>query len=201
MKGIKILIILLILFFIILIGFRSFKKYSFYQKPEFKKIATETPIITEIPLTTEINMKIESPAFENNQPIPSKYTCDGEDVNPPLKISDVPEDAKSLVLIVDDPDAPLGTFTHWIVWNIDPKTSFIEENSIPDGAIVGVNDFGKNSYGGPCPPSGTHHYHFKLYALDTTLNLDKNSKKKDLEKAIENHILEKAEIIGIYKRK
>jgi Raf kinase inhibitor-like YbhB/YbcL family protein len=201
MKGIKILIILLILFFIILIGFRSFKKYSFYQKPEFKKIATETPIITEIPLTTEINMKIESPAFENNQPIPSKYTCDGEDVNPPLKISDVPEDAKSLVLIVDDPDAPLGTFTHWIVWNIDPKTNFIEENSVPVGAIVGVNDFGKNSYGGPCPPSGTHHYHFKLYALDTTLNLDKDSKKNDLEKAMENHILEKAEIIGIYKRK
>jgi Raf kinase inhibitor-like YbhB/YbcL family protein len=201
MRGIKILIILLILFFIILIGFRSFKKYSFYQKPEFKKIATETPISTETPLTTETIMKIESPAFENNQPIPSKYTCDGEDINPPLKISDVPENAKSLVLIVDDPDAPLGTFTHWIVWNIDPKTSFVEENSVPAGAIVGVNDFGKNSYGGPCPPSGTHHYHFKLYALDTTLNLDKNSKKKDLEKAMENHILEKAEIIGIYKRK
>jgi len=201
MKGIKILIILLILFFIILIEFRSFKKYSFYQKPEFKKIATETPIVTETPLTTETIMKIESPAFENNQPIPSKYTCDGEDINPPLKISDVPENAKSLVLIVDDPDAPFGAFTHWIVWNIDPKTSFIEENSVPDGAIVGVNDFGKNSYGGPCPPSGTHHYHFKLYALDSTLNLDKNSKKKDLEKAMENHILEKAEIIGIYKRK
>jgi Raf kinase inhibitor-like YbhB/YbcL family protein len=201
MKGIKILIILLILFFIILIGFRSFKKYSFYQKPEFKKIATETPIVTETPLTTETIMKIESPAFENNQPIPSKYTCDGEDINPPLKISDVPENSKSLVLIVDDPDAPFGTFTHWIVWNIDPKTSFVEENSVPDGAIVGVNDFGKNFYGGPCPPSGTHHYHFKLYALDTTLNLDKNSKKKDLEKAMENHILEKAEIIGIYKRK
>ncbi|MGC8981709.1 MAG: YbhB/YbcL family Raf kinase inhibitor-like protein [Minisyncoccia bacterium] len=194
MKRFYILIIFLIIIFIILIGFKISKKTIRYQK---------TPIqeITSTKLTEEKKMKIESPAFENNKEIPSKYTCDGEDINPPLKFSDIPEDAKSLVLIVDDPDAPFGIFTHWIVWNIDPKTTFIEENSVPEGAIVGRNDFGRNSYGGPCPPSGTHHYYFKIYALDTTLNLDKNSSKKDLEKAMKNHILEKGELVGIYKRK
>lgn len=145
-------------------------------------------------------MKIESPVFKNNQIIPSKYTCDGENVNPPLKFLDVPETAKSLVLIVDDPDAPRGTFVHWVVFNIDPKTKDIAENSAPAGAMEGMTSFGKAGYGGPCPPSGTHRYFFKLYALDIRLDLDKKATKQDVESVMEGHILDKAEIIGLYKR-
>ena len=146
------------------------------------------------------NMKLTSPVFENNQLIPSKYACDGEDINPPLQISEVPEGAKSLVLIVDDPDAPMGTWDHWIVWNIDPDTGKIEEDSVPEGAVEGLNDFRKHSYGGPCPPSGTHRYFFKLYALDTQLELDDSSRKKDVERAMKGHILDTAELIGLYQR-
>ncbi|MCD6500585.1 YbhB/YbcL family Raf kinase inhibitor-like protein [bacterium] len=145
-------------------------------------------------------MKIESSAFKENQSIPEKYTCDGENVNPLLKISEVPEAAKSLVLIVDDPDAPMGTWVHWTVWNVSSKTTEIPENSVPEGAIEGMTDFGKPGYGGPCPPSGTHRYFFKLYALDTTLGLSSSAKKVDLEKAMEGHILDKAELIGLYSR-
>lgn len=145
-------------------------------------------------------MKLTSSAFENNQSIPSKYTCDGEDINPPLQISEVPEGAKSLVLIVDDPDAPMGTWVHWVVWNIDPSISLIEEDDVPEGGVEGLNDFGKNSYGGPCPPSGTHHYHFKLYALDKTLELDPSSKKEEVEKAMEGSILDWVELVGLYQR-
>ena len=145
-------------------------------------------------------MKLSSPVFENNQSIPAKYTCDGEDINPPLQISEVPEGTKSLVLFVDDPDAPMGTWDHWIVWNINPSVSFIEENSVPEGGVQGMNDFGKQPYGGPCPPSGTHRYFFKFYALDNELELDSSSKKEALERAMEGHILDKAELIGLYKR-
>jgi len=145
-------------------------------------------------------MKLSSPAFENNQTIPSKYTCDGEDISPSLEISETPEGAKSLVLIIDDPDAPMGTWDHWIVWNITPLISSIEENSIPEGAVQGTNSFGKQPYGGPCPPSGVHHYRFKLYALDTRLELNPSSTKKDVEKAMEDHILDQAELIGLYQR-
>jgi len=145
-------------------------------------------------------MKITSPAFENNQMIPQKYTCDGEDINPPLQINDIPAGTQSLVLIVDDPDAPSGDWVHWLVWNINPATKLISENESPQGAIQGINDFGKQNYGGPCPPSGIHHYQFKIYALNTTLNLTSSSRKKDLETAIENHILDKALLIGLYQR-
>jgi Raf kinase inhibitor-like YbhB/YbcL family protein len=159
---------------------------------------SKRPLKPSLKLPEKKIMKLTSSAFEHNQPIPKKYTCDGEDINPPLKIEGVPEGTKSLVLIVDDPDAPMGVFCHWIVWNIDPKISQIEENSKP--GIEGINDFGKNSYGGPCPPSGIHHYHFKIYALDTLLDLPLSSKKSDLEKAIQNHILDWAELIGTYQR-
>lgn len=145
-------------------------------------------------------MKLTSSAFQNQQPIPSKYSCDGENVNPQLQISEVPEGAKGLVLIVDDPDAPGGTFTHWLLWNIPVEAKTIEENSVPVGAVAGTNDFGKNSYGGPCPPGGVHHYHFKVYALGTGLDLDSSAKKEDLEKAMEDHILDRAELIGSYQR-
>lgn len=153
---------------------------------------------TSLELPQQKNMKLTSPAFNNNQYIPSKYTCNGEDLNPPLGIKDVPEGTKSLVLIVEDPDAPMGTWTHWLIWNIDPLTSLIEENTVPQGAIEGLNDFEKRSYGGPCPPSGTHHYHFKLYALDKMLDLDSSSKKEDIINAMQGSILDWSELIGIY---
>ncbi len=145
-------------------------------------------------------MRLTSSAFENNQFIPAKYTCDGEDINPPLLISDVPEGTKSLVLIVDDPDAPMGTWDHWVVWNINPSTEKIEEGQTPEGAVEGMNDFQKHPYGGPCPPSGIHHYHFKLYALDKILDIDASSRKEDVEKAMEGSILAQSELIGLYQR-
>ncbi len=145
-------------------------------------------------------MKISSPTFQNNSAIPKKYTCDGENTNPPLEISEVPVKAQSLVLIVDDPDAPSGTWVHWVIWNIDPKTTRIEENSVSIKAVEGTTSFGRTSYGGPCPPSGTHRYFFKLYALDTKLDLSPSDKKDQLEEAMKNHTLDYAEIIGLYSR-
>ena len=144
-----------------------------------------------------MELKITSPVFKNSGRIPRKYTCDSDDVNPPLQIEDIPTGTQSLVLIVDDPDAPMGTWDHWVVWNI-PPTEKIEENNVP--GIQGMNSWGKNSYGGPCPPSGTHRYFFKVYALDTKLDLDSNSRKGDVERSMKGHILAKGEIIGLYSR-
>jgi len=146
-------------------------------------------------------LSISSPVFENNGSIPGKYTCDGMDVNPPLKIDNVPSEAKSLALIVDDPDAPRGIWVHWVVWNIDPKTEEIREGTVPKDSVQGINDFEKRDYGGPCPPSGTHRYFFKLYALDSLLNFSSDAGKAGLEKAMEGHILAQAQIVGLYKRK
>lgn len=145
-------------------------------------------------------MIIESNSFKNNEMIPAKYTCDAENIIPPLTFSGVPEEAKSLVLIVDDPDAPGGTWVHWTVWNIDPETTEIPENSVPGGAVEGTNSWGVPEYGGPCPPSGTHRYFFKLYALDITLDLGTSSTAGDIMNAIEGHILANAELIGLYER-
>jgi hypothetical protein len=144
---------------------------------------------------------IKSPAFASNGFIPARYTCDGGDINPPLEIYNVPAEAKSLALIVDDPDAPIGMWVHWVVWNIDPETREIAEDQVPRNAVQGKNDWKRNSYGGPCPPSGVHRYFFKLYALDTRLNLGIGTTKKDLEKAMHRHILADAELIGLYKRR
>ncbi len=146
-------------------------------------------------------LKLTSEAFENNGKIPEKYTCVGENINPPLQISDVPEKTKSLVLIVDDPDAvkPTGkVWEHWTVWNINPNTKEIQENSVPEGAIQGVNGAGKNNYQGPCPPDGEHRYFFKLFALDTTLNLQEGATKKQVEEAIQNHIIAQTQLIGLF---
>ncbi len=148
-----------------------------------------------------MKMKISSPVFDSNGQIPKKYTCDGSDVNPPLTFENIPSEAKSLALIVDDPDAPRGTWVHWVLWNIDPKVQGIRENTLPKGALQGVNDFRKHEYGGPCPPSGTHRYFFKIYALNTSLTLGANTTKADLEGAMKGHIIAQAEIIGLYKRK
>jgi Raf kinase inhibitor-like YbhB/YbcL family protein len=145
-------------------------------------------------------MKISSPAFGENESIPPKYTCDGQDLIPPLKFEGVPDGAASLALIVDDPDAPGGTWDHWIVWNIPPKTKEIAEGKHPPG-VTGQNSWGKNAWGGPCPPDRQHRYFFKLYALDTKLDLPVGENKKDLEKAMKGHILMEAKLVGVYDRK
>jgi len=160
--------------------------------------APETPVIEKTEETTEIYMKILSPAFQNNQTIPTIYTCDGENFNPPLVFQQIPEGIQSLVLIVDDPDAPTGTWTHWIIFNISPNTAKINENSVPEGALQGKNDFGNTEYGGPCPPVGAHRYFFKLFALDTTINLKEGAIRKDIEKEMENHILAEEQLVGTY---
>lgn len=145
-------------------------------------------------------MKIESIAFSNGQSIPIQYTCQGADISPPLRISFIPTGAKSLALIVEDPDAPRGTFDHWIGWNLEPRENSLEEGStLP---VEGTNGYGKIGYKGPCPPAGkAHRYFFKLYALDTTLDLPPGASKKELEQAMDGHILQKAELIGTYQRR
>ncbi|MFH1622044.1 MAG: YbhB/YbcL family Raf kinase inhibitor-like protein [Candidatus Omnitrophota bacterium] len=143
------------------------------------------------------DMNISSPEFKHNESIPKKFTCQGQDVNPALKIENIPQGTKSLVLIMDDPDAPMGTWVHWVVFNIS-VTSKIEEDSIPGEQAM--NNFGRKDYGGPCPPSGTHHYFFKIYALDTTLESSKVTNKATLEKAMQGHVLDQAELIGLYKK-
>lgn len=143
---------------------------------------------------------LKSSVFENNKSVPEKFTCDGEDVSPPLSISGVNQEAKSLVLIMDDPDAPASTWDHWVVFNIPPETTEIKEGSEPEGTS-GVNSWGKTGYGGPCPPDGEHRYFFKLYELDTELDLIEGSSKKEVEEVMKGHILSQTELIGLYNRK
>jgi len=159
----------------------------------------DNPPEPRIPLPSSL-MQIRSSAFKHNAAIPSKYTCDGGNTSPPLTVSDVPPEAQSLVLIVDDPDAPAGTWVHWTVWNIDPSVNGIPERSVPTGGVEGVTSFGSAGYGGPCPPSGTHRYFFKLYALKTQLDLPADAEKADIESAMQEYILAQAELIGLYER-
>lgn len=147
----------------------------------------------------EHTMELKSPAFEHGGNIPSEYTCDGKNVSPPLVIEGTPKEAESLALVMDDPDAPGSTFDHWLVWNIAPDTEEVSEAEQPEG-VGGENDFGNLDYGGPCPPSGTHSYQFKIYALDTELELEEGSTKSELEQAIEGHVLAKDLLIGNYSR-
>jgi Raf kinase inhibitor-like YbhB/YbcL family protein len=144
-------------------------------------------------------MKLTSPAFEHKGAIPSEYTCDGADTSPELNMADVPSSTKSFALINDDPDAPVGTWDHWIVFNIPPSVTKIEKGKEPRG-VAGKNSWGRTGYGGPCPPSGMHRYFFKLYALEKELDLPEGSSKKEIEKAMEGHILAQAELTGNYKR-
>jgi Raf kinase inhibitor-like YbhB/YbcL family protein len=143
-------------------------------------------------------MHISSTSFDPNGLIPVKYTCDGENISPPLDINNIPEEAISLAIMADDPDAPVGTWVHWIVWNI-PVTHHIRENEIH--GTEGINDFQLHHYCGPCPPGGTHRYFFKVYALDTILALSASTNKKQLEKAMSEHIIAFGELIALYKRK
>jgi hypothetical protein len=142
-------------------------------------------------------MNFFSPEFGNDEMIPSRFTCDGQDVNPPLSVAEIPEDAKSLALVIRDPDAPGRTWIHWVVYNI-PVTLEIAENSVP--GKQGMNDFGRREYGGPCPPSGTHRYMFELYALDANLSLEEGKSCDELEKALQGHILDKAQFVCLYER-
>jgi len=147
----------------------------------------------------ESTLKITSVFFDKEE-IPTRYTCDGDNTSPEIFISGVSEKAKSLVLIVDDPDAPMGIFTHWLLYNIPADTTKISSQELPKEALQGINDFAKVNYGGPCLPSGVHRYFFKLYSIDKILNLDAGATKPELQKAIRHHILQKAELIGLYSR-
>jgi len=144
-------------------------------------------------------MNLTSPAFENGGVIPVKYTCDGENISPPLGIADIPNGTESLALILDDPDAPMGTWDHWLIWDFDP-VGRIDENSVPHGAVLGMNSFKRLSYGGPCPPDREHRYFFRLYALDIRLQLPEGSSKEALLKAMGGHVLAEAELMGRYNR-
>jgi Raf kinase inhibitor-like YbhB/YbcL family protein len=144
-------------------------------------------------------MKIVSPAFRHEGSIPVKYTCDGANISPPLQFGEVPPDAGSLALVVEDPDAPAGTFVHWVVYNIPTQVKNVQEDTEP--GIIGMNDYSKAAYNGPCPPSGRHRYFFRLYALDNWLELAPGGSKQELEAVMKNHIIAEAEIIGMYERR
>jgi len=152
-----------------------------------------------------IFMKLQSTAFKDGEMIPGKYTCDGTNVSPPLSWNALPTGTKSLVLICDDPDAPGGTWVHWVYYDIPPETKGLPENVAPlqhpqSGGVQGKNDFRKIGYGGPCPPGGTHRYYFKIYALDVMLALPPGVTKAEVLKAMEGHILDKTALTGKYKR-
>jgi Raf kinase inhibitor-like YbhB/YbcL family protein len=150
----------------------------------------------------EANMefKLTSPAFHHGSQIPSRYTCDGDDINPHLVIQGAPPAAKSLTMIVEDPDAPGGTFVHWLLWDIQPETKEIREHTAPFGSRQGLNSAGENGYIGPCPPSGSHRYIFRLFALDVRVKLDESATREELERAMEGHIMATTELLGTYAR-
>ncbi len=145
-------------------------------------------------------MLITSSAFADGAIIPDQYGCKGENINPPLELKDIPVGAKSLALIMDDPDSPSGTWAHWLVWNIDPATLLLADKQVPAGANQGRNSFGNINYGGPCPGSGTHHYQFKIYALDTSLALTDGASEQQLIDAMAGHILAQGLLVGLYSR-
>ena len=152
----------------------------------------------------EIELQITSTAFQDGETIPTRYSCDGQDISPALSWSGVPEGTQSFTLILDDPDAPGGTFTHWVIFNIPADTTALEEviptsRQLASGALQGRNSFGDISYGGPCPPYGpAHHYHFILYALDQTLDISAGASKAQVLNTIEGHVLDEAQIVGLY---
>ena len=183
-----------VFFFIALLGILYILKPFMSGRP-IVPVISPTPVLQQ-----STSMKLQSPVFADHENIPKEYTCDGHLSNPPLTISDVPKNAKSIVLIVDDPDAPLGTFTHWLLWNIDPATTNISSGVTPHLAQVGTNSAGREGWTGPCPPNGTHRYFFTLYALDTTIGLDGKSKKSDIDSAMNGHVLDRFQLVGVYAR-
>lgn len=185
-------------FFALLLIFFSIFTGCTQQQPSLRGQLIQTP--------NNNAMNITSTAFENNTSMPNTYTCDGKNINPPLAWSGIPSSTKSLALIEDDPDAPSGDWVHWLLWNIPPTVMSIPERFAPSASpettaiIEGTTSFSHAAYGGPCPPSGTHHYHFKLYALDTILSLPSTATKADLLQAMQGHIIEQAELVGLYQR-
>jgi hypothetical protein len=160
---------------------------------------------TILSVPASLAMELKSPAFEVGDPISVKYACEGPDVSPPLRWSDNPAGTKSLALIAEDPDAPNGTWVHWVLWNIPATAQSLDEavpkrDSLENGIKQGTTDFKQVGYGGPCPPSGIHRYFFRLYALDTILDLPSSTTKKELEKAMQGHILQKAQLMGTYRK-
>jgi Raf kinase inhibitor-like YbhB/YbcL family protein len=152
-----------------------------------------------------MNLDIRSSAFEEGELIPEKYTCDGEDVSPPLSWTQIPKETKSIVLICDDPDAPMGTWVHWVLFGLSPDTLELPEGisyekEVLGGAKHGLNDFRRYGYGGPCPPGGTHRYFFKLYAVDTQVDLNAGATKNEVLNAIKGHILAEGKLMGRYSR-
>ena len=153
-----------------------------------------------------VAFELTSTAFAAGEPIPQKYTCDGQDISPPLQWSDPPQGTQSLALICDDPDAPIGTWVHWVLFNLPVESRSLPEAvpsdaDLSDGSRHGENGWRRPGYGGPCPPSGTHRYFFKLYALDAVLDLEAGASKKQVLQAMEGHILAQAELMGVYSRK
>jgi Raf kinase inhibitor-like YbhB/YbcL family protein len=153
-----------------------------------------------------MEIKLTSSAFEDGALIPVNYTCDGEDISPPLQWDTVPEETKTIALICDDPDAPMGTWVHWVLFNLPADIRELTENippdkTLPGGAKQGITDFGRVGYGGPCPPSGTHRYFFKIYALDTEIQLSASADKAQLVEAMEGHILGQGQLVGKYQRR
>lgn len=177
----SLLIILVIIFGIVI----------FHQKQPKTKLTQNS-----IPVTKSFS--ISSPVFDQNGMIPKQYTCDGNNISPPLTIRNVPSGTKSLLLLIDDIDTPQATWVHWLVWNIPSKTKEIVVNSLPAGAVVGLNSYGNNAYGGPCPPTGQHRYVFRLYALDTLLVISAQSHKQDALDAANTHVLAETEYTGVY---
>lgn len=150
------------------------------------------------PSEGETIMQLASPAFVNEEPIPVRYTCDGEDVSPPLTIEGLPDGTRTLVLVMDDPDAPGGVWDHWVAFDIVPRSEIPE--SVGPLGVAGANSWGRTGYGGPCPPSGTHRYFFTAYALDTQLSLGPGASKADVLAALEGHVLSQATLMGTYAR-
>lgn len=145
-------------------------------------------------------LSITSMSFRNEEPIPQRFTCDGVDLSPPLSWSGMPKGTRSFALICDDPDAPMGTWVHWVAFNIPATATGFMEGKVPEGTILGVNSWGKPGYGGPCPPGGTHRYFFRLFALDTRLDLPRETSTEGLTKAMDGHVLAQVELMGKYSR-
>jgi Raf kinase inhibitor-like YbhB/YbcL family protein len=152
-----------------------------------------------------MDIKLTSSAFEEGGMIPSKYTCDGQDISPPLSWDNVPANTESIAIICNDPDAPMGTWVHWVLFNLPAEKRQLAENipddeTLPDGTRQGITDFGSTGYGGPCPPSGTHRYFFKIYALDIPINIVSIADKETLLKDMAGHVLAEGQLMGKYKR-
>lgn len=168
-------------------------------------VTTQSPPTTQTPPGTTATIKLTSSAFADSQPIPRQYTCSGINISPPLEWAGVPKSAKTIAIIADDPDAPAGTWVHWVIYNMPADTIGMVENlptteELKGGGFQGKNDFEKIGYGGPCPPSGTHRYFFKIYSLDTELPLKAGATKAEVEKAMAGHVVAQGQLMGTYSR-